>query len=311
MKKIWHLLRTHLRSDFNWQLYVCIGLFLATAISLNYTFDIENSVIDRSTGRPIRILWYFFFYSISYFGAALMTFGFTGTMRNFGKRKFWLMSLTGLFILSCNVGFPYMTRLIRSVHSDYQVYSWLYRVGNNTINFAITALPLLVFSRFVEERREYFGVNRQHIDLRPYFQILLLIVPLIAIASFEDGFRNYYPTYKPNKAAEVLGWPDFVPPLLYELAYGMDFFNVELMFRGLLVVGVSQVIGKEAVLPMVCTYCFLHFGKPVGEAISSVFGGYLLGVVALYTRNIWGGVMVHIGLAWMMELAAALQRAFN
>jgi hypothetical protein len=105
-----------------------------------------------------------------------------------------------------------------------------------------------------------------------------------------------------------MNWPALIPPFIYEVLYGMDFFNVEFLYRGFFVIGMAKVLGKEAILPMVCSYCFLHFGKPLGESISSIFGGYMLGVVAFYTRNIWGGVMVHIGLAWMMELAAFLQK---
>jgi hypothetical protein len=307
MKKIWTLLREHFRVDFSWPLYLSIALFLVVGISINYTINLENGIIDKATGKPIRIVWYFLLYGATFYGATLITFFFTDKIHYFRVTKFWVISLTGLIILSCNVGFPYMTPLIKSIHDDYNVFAWLFRVGNNVINFFITAIPLFLFARVVEDKRENFGVNRHHIDLQPYYQILLVIVPIIAIASFEHGFKNYYPTYKTNNAAEVLGWPEFVPPLIYEFAYGIDFFNVEFMFRGLLVIGLSQVIGKEAILPMVCTYCALHFGKPIGESISSIFGGYILGVVAFYTRNIWGGVMVHVGLAWMMEVGASIQ----
>jgi len=69
-----------------------------------------------------------------------------------------------------------------------------------------------------------------------------------------------------------------------------------------------SVLGRGAVLTMVVTYCFLHFGKPLGESISSIFGGFILGVVAYETRSIWGGVILHMGIAWMMDLAAYLQK---
>jgi membrane protease YdiL (CAAX protease family) len=57
---------------------------------------------------------------------------------------------------------------------------------------------------------------------------------------------------------------------------------------------------------MAATYAVLHFGKPMGETISSFFGGYILGVLALYTRNIWGGVFIHVLLAFGMEVFAYL-----
>ena len=74
--------------------------------------------------------------------------------------------------------------------------------------------------------------------------------------------------------------------------------------------GMAQILGKHAVIPMVTIYCFLHFGKPTGEAISSIFGGYILGVIALYTRSIWGGILIHIGVARMMEAAAYVAKQF-
>ena len=69
-----------------------------------------------------------------------------------------------------------------------------------------------------------------------------------------------------------------------------------------------KFLGKGSVYPMVALYCFYHFGKPWGEAASSIIGGYILGVISLYTRSIFGGVLIHIGIAWMMELVAAIQK---
>jgi membrane protease YdiL (CAAX protease family) len=49
-----------------------------------------------------------------------------------------------------------------------------------------------------------------------------------------------------------------------------------------------------------------HFGKPLIETLSSFFGGYMLGVFALYSKNIWGGIILHIGTALFMELLASI-----
>ena len=89
--------------------------------------------------------------------------------------------------------------------------------------------------------------------------------------------------------------------------YISDFLSTELFFRGLLVIGLSKMLGKNVVLPMVAAYATLHFGKPMGETISSVFGGYILGIIALYSRNIWGGVFIHGGIAFLMEVFAFLR----
>jgi membrane protease YdiL (CAAX protease family) len=85
--------------------------------------------------------------------------------------------------------------------------------------------------------------------------------------------------------------------------------GIELLFRGFMVIGMASVLGRAAVVPMVVTYCFLHFGKPAGEAVSSIFGGFILGVIAYETRSIWGGIIIHVGIAWAMELAAYWQKS--
>ena len=69
----------------------------------------------------------------------------------------------------------------------------------------------------------------------------------------------------------------------------------------------ASVLGKDAILPMVATYAFLHFGKPMAETIGSIFGGYILGIIALQTRSIIGGVIIHMGVAIAMDLAAYIQ----
>ncbi len=312
MKKIWKLLKAHFSSDFNGKLYASVGLFIAISIVINYTVNLENGVIDKDTGKPIRILWYFLLYSFAYFGATVLVFYFNNTLHHFRSGRYWMITLFAMFILSCNVGFPYLRQLSAFIAQDkYQIFRWVFGVTNNLINFFIQAIPLFVMAWFFEKKRESFGVNNRNIDLTPYWQVLMILAPLVIMASFESGFGNYYPVYRryevtaANNPTDI---PSFFFALGFELAYGMDFFNVEFLFRGLLVIGVSQLIGKEAILPMVSVYCFLHFGKPIGECISSVFGGYILGVVAYYTRNIWGGVIVHVGLAWMMEIAAFIQR---
>ncbi len=76
----------------------------------------------------------------------------------------------------------------------------------------------------------------------------------------------------------------------------------ELIFRGVLVIGMVSLLDRKAVLPMVAMYAAIHFGKPLGETISSVFGGYILGALAYQTRHIWGGVIVHICVALTMEI---------
>jgi hypothetical protein len=135
--------------------------------------------------------------------------------------------------------------------------------------------------------------------------MLLVMVPLIALASTQHDFLAMYPKLKSIsflKGHRHSGWYK----LLYELSYGSDFVSIELFFRGFLILAFAKWFGKDAILPMACFYCTIHFGKPLGECISSYFGGLILGVVIYNTRTIWGGLVVHLGIAWLMELGGYL-----
>ncbi|NNE28673.1 MAG: CPBP family intramembrane metalloprotease, partial [Saprospiraceae bacterium] len=110
--------------------------------------------------------------------------------------------------------------------------------------------------------------------------------PRLKLKYFQEGYLNYFLSYEPF--------------------YLGGFMMLEWLFRGLLVIGMVKYLGHRAILPMAALYCLIHFGKPMGECISSIFGGYLLGVFAYYSRSIWGGIIVHMGIAFMMDLAALL-----
>jgi hypothetical protein len=139
--------------------------------------------------------------------------------------------------------------------------------------------------------------------------MLLIMLPLIVAASFNEGFLRQYPMYRTSNAHTYLNVPEWLTVAAYEIAYGLDFITVEYLFRGFMVIGMMTILGRGSVLTMAVVYCVLHFGKPAGEAISSVFGGYLLGAVAYETRSVWGGVIVHMGIAWIMEGVAFIQKS--
>jgi hypothetical protein len=156
-----------------------------------------------------------------------------------------------------------------------------------------------------------YGLNNNRFDTRPYFIMLAIMIPFIGLASFLPGFLNQYPMYNSGNSLHPYPQPEFLFAGIYEIGYALNFISVELFFRGFLVVGLMQFAGRKVVLAMAASYCFLHFGKPSGEAISSIFGGYILGVIAYETKSIWGGVIIHIGIAWAMELVAIVQHTLR
>ncbi|HEY4286042.1 MAG TPA: CPBP family intramembrane glutamic endopeptidase [Puia sp.] len=145
------------------------------------------------------------------------------------------------------------------------------------------------------------GLTTDGFNARPYFLLLALLLPLIALASTQADFLAVYPKVKNISFIDGYAHPSWPWKLLYEVSYGLDFLGIELFFRGLLVVGLVRYAGESVILPMAAFYCTIHFGKPLGECISSFFGGLILGVLAVRTHTILGGLIVHLGLAWLME----------
>jgi hypothetical protein len=162
----------------------------------------------------------------------------------------------------------------------------------------VTAL-FIIWKRFNPEQ-PFYGTSTKGFNIKPYAGLLLLMIPLLLWAATQRDFLAIYPKLKNSYYVNHSG--QWYHKLLYELSYGVDFFSIELFFRGFLVLAFATWAGKDAVLPMALFYCTIHFGKPLGECISSYFGGLILGAITMQTRSIWGGLMVHLGIAWLMEL---------
>jgi len=307
MKKIWQYLTHHLQQDFHRLQYAAVFVFLAIAVYLNYSLDFEDNILDAQSDL-LKPICYFLFFATAYY-TTLLTYSLGNRQYDFWKsREFWVRSLLVLIVLGIDSSAPFLRTILRNLF-DREVQFWAYKVSVNMMSYLTVMLPLLLFY-FIHDRNErhVYGLRAHQFDTRPYIVMLAIMLPLIIAASFHESFLNQYPMYRTSKAHEYLQVPEWITAVTYELAYGLDFVTVEFLFRGFMVIGMMHILGRKAVLAMAVTYCFLHFGKPPGEAISSIFGGYILGIIAYETKSIWGGIIVHVGIAWMMECVAYLMK---
>ncbi len=308
MKRIWDAIRRHLQADFRWGLYGTVALFLALLIAFNYSVNLERGIIDSYRGSPLRIVWYFLLYCVAYYGGLFIWLGFNKEWERIKKPRFWLYSLLILAVLGLDGGFYGYNTWSRTLF-DGEIYAYTFHCLTNLSSTLTVFIPLGLFYYLVDNQRHHFyGFQPKWTNLKPYLLLVSLMIPLIAWASFQPDFLRSYPSYFDSNADEYFGVSRWVTTLLYELFYGFDFMATELMFRGFMVIGMAHLLGRGAIIPMVVCYASLHFGKPLGETIGSVFGGYILGVIALESKSIWGGIIVHVGVAWLMDLAAWLQK---
>ncbi|MCS6913728.1 MAG: CPBP family intramembrane glutamic endopeptidase [Myxococcales bacterium] len=133
-----------------------------------------------------------------------------------------------------------------------------------------------------------------------YLVLLLGVLPLVVLASFTRPFQQTYPFYRQAGRS----WFDF---LAWELQYGATFLTVEFFFRGYLLFGLARTMGSLAIFVMVVPYCMLHYLKPAAESLGAIVAGVVLGTLALRTGTIWWGVLIHVLVAWSMDLLSSWQ----
>lgn len=143
---------------------------------------------------------------------------------------------------------------------------------------------------------------------RGEFGIFAILLPAILIGAYaaagQQRFQEVYPFYGawPGGSGSPAGLA------AWWVMYAATFVALEFFFRGFLVSAGFRIIGWWAIPAMATPYCLIHLDKPLPEMVTSLFGGLLLGVVALRTRSILAGVLAHVTLAVGTDAAVLLRR---
>lgn len=273
-----------------------ISLLTADLIFLNYSVGIDTWISNHHSFFASFIFRYCIFliaFAVPYFFYLLVN----------GKNYFrithflFLVILApAIFSLKIALNFPLHFSQERN-WNDY----WNSIFYYPALLLIVATLLFIIWKKNYKEET-FFGMTFKNFQWKPYLLMLIIMVPLITFASAQPDFLAVYPKLKTIsgifRETNLSWWHK----LLFELSYGSDFISIELFFRGFLILAFIKWVGKDAILPMACFYCTIHFGKPMGECISSYFGGMILGIVVYNTRSIFGGLIVHLGIAWMMEI---------
>ena len=278
-----------------------ISLFTAFLIFCNYYYSIDTLIRKNNSFLVKLFYWY-----IVFAGAFIIPYFIVGLSRkryNLKNKDFYILLFAAPLIfawkISASISISSFSGFETNNHFWNQVLYWPV--------LAIVIILILYFTwKLYHQDQPLYGLRTGNIEWKPYFFMLLIMVPLISLAATQNDFLSVYP--KINSISSDAEWWQ---KLLFELSYGTDFFTIEFFFRGFLVLAFAGWVGKDAILPMACFYCTIHFGKPLGECISSYFGGLLLGIVVYNTRSRWGGLIVHLGIAWLMEIAGYLGNYFK
>jgi membrane protease YdiL (CAAX protease family) len=168
-----------------------------------------------------------------------------------------------------------------------------FRVGGFLVLPALT-IWLIPGLRVRDQHLSIKGFTR-HIHW--YLFLLAVVAPMVWIASQTPSFQHTYPFYRLAHRSAFDFW-------VWEALYVAQFISLEFFFRGVMLASLRRSLGAHALWVMVIPYVMIHFGKPVAETSGAVIAGIVLGTLAMRTRSIWGGVLVHCAVAIGMDLLA-------
>lgn len=164
-------------------------------------------------------------------------------------------------------------------------------------------LPWLVIRFGFKQSMLDFGWrwNQVGAHWRGYLLLLSPILVFVVLVSFGEDFVDHYPFYRQAGRS----WLDL---LVWELLYMSQFVFLEFFFRGFMLNALRPAIGANAIWVMCVPYMMIHLPKLALEATGAILFGLFLGILALQSRSIWGGVLVHAGVALSMDIAALLRK---
>jgi membrane protease YdiL (CAAX protease family) len=128
--------------------------------------------------------------------------------------------------------------------------------------------------------------------------LLLTVICLVAMAalvywtSHMDQFRAYY-------HIASIDWSD----LLLETALYM--FTWEFLFRGYMLFGLEESIGRNAIFVQSIPFVLLHLGKPFLETLSCIPSGFIFGYISYRTRSFLPCFVIHFGISVLMVFFTA------
>jgi hypothetical protein len=275
MKKYVQELQLYFKETFSWKLYGSIALFTFILISLNYYFNVEDSLNnDSSLGLILSLIL-----SVAYLGTCLIIELTTSKKGLFKSKGFWLSFLFFIFFYTlyrCSNFNLYFSK--DYINNDEFIY--FFRLYGNLEDILWGLIPFVLFYWIYDKKNidHCYGIRTKGVNFTPYFIMLGIMAVPIFFAAQTDDFLESYPKAMKAHYAEYASFnsiSNFRSLMQFELFYLISFIAVEMMFRGYLIYRMEKYLGNYVVLPMMVAYAALHFGKPLGETMGSIGGAYI------------------------------------
>lgn len=166
-------------------------------------------------------------------------------------------------------------------------------------------VPVVLITLVWRQRLAEYGVrwNADWDTLRPYLAFVLVMAPVVWLASSTDQFQARYPFLNMMPGESIRSrW------VIWESAYFAQFFALEFFFRGFMVLGLKARFGWLSIAVMVVPYCMIHFAKPMPEAVAAIVAGIALGYLSMKSGTVFWGALLHCAVAVSFDLTVLLHR---
>ncbi len=169
--------------------------------------------------------------------------------------------------------------------------------------FGFLVIPAVAIACHPRLRKMPMGLSFKGMSKHLWVYGVLFVPVLVAvvIVSFDSEFQEYYPFYRYAHRSLF----DF---LVWEAFYMAQFLSLEFFFRGFMIQPLKRIMGSSAIFAMMIPYVMIHIGKPMVECFAAIIAGIVLGTLALRTRSIWSGFLIHMSVALSMDLLAIWQK---
>ncbi len=123
-------------------------------------------------------------------------------------------------------------------------------------------------------------------------------LPIVWLASRTPSFMATYPRLR-----AMSGDPQLF--LVYQAVYLAKWVAWEFFFRGFMLFVLQKELGTRAVVLSTIPFVLMHYTKPEAEMLGAIVAGPILCAIALRSRSIWPGVVLHWLVAASMDFFAS------
>lgn len=286
-----------------------ILVFMAGYVFIEYHYDITTQLESKYNNTLTEFLIHYLVFLIPFSSGYLLYSLFYKDWVIWQKPLFWFLLLFAPAVFSLRSLVHYFSTQIYSILPTGRTAFFYCKSVVVLLRDMAIVFPVLIYWWITDKNKmPFYGFTLKNYDTKPYLIMLAIMLPLVILASYQGDFLNQYPQGFSIGELTIDNPGDRKYFFIYELFYGFDFIFIEYFFRGFLLLAFYRHFGWGCLLPMACFYVSIHFGKPLGETISSFFGGTILGILAIRTGSVAGGIIVHLGVAWLMEFTALLHK---